>query len=82
LLSTIKWKDIPDFIDTLFEEEFNDNLWTIYLSSPLREGTFIEFKQKVIEDSKPKELVESEAQKAAQNALAMLDGMGGGAFGI
>ena len=82
MLSTLKWEAVPDFLTTLFEEEINDSLWRIYLSNPYREGSFNDFKQKTIEENKPKEQVESEAQKAAQNALNMLDQIGGDSFGI
>lgn len=82
MLATLKWEAVPDFLMTLFDEELNDSLWRIYLSNPYREGSFNDFKQKAIEENKPKEQVESEAQKAAQNALNMLDQMGGDSFGI
>lgn len=82
LLSTIKWRDVPDFLITMFEEQSNDELWRIYLSNPLREDTFNDFKQKILESNKPKEQVEQEAQAAARYALDMLDSMGGDSFGI
>lgn len=82
LLSTIKWKDLPGFLHVLFDAEFDDQLWQIYLSNPLRTDSFGDFKQKIIESTKPKEQVETEAQKAAKNALAMLDDMGGDGFGV
>ncbi len=82
LLSTIKWRDVPDFLITMFEEQSNDELWRIYLSNPLREDTFNDFKQKILESNKPKEQVEQEAQAAARYALDMLDSVGGDSFGI
>ena len=82
MLSSIKWKDLPGFLHVLFDAEFDDQLWQIYLSNPLRTDSFGDFKQKIIESTKPKEQVETEAQKAAKNALAMLEGMGGDGFGV
>lgn len=82
LLSTIKWKDFPDFLAVLFETDFEDRLWQIYLSNPLRTESFDEFKQKIIESGKSKEQVETESQQAAKDALAMLDSMGGDRFGV
>ncbi|ATC61775.1 hypothetical protein SAMN02746068_00493 [Lactococcus chungangensis CAU 28 = DSM 22330] len=82
LLSTIKWRDVPDFLITMFEEQSNDELWRIYLSNPLREDTFNDFKQKILESNRPKEQVEQEAQAAARHALDMLDSVGGDSFGI
>ena len=82
LLSTIKWRDVPDFLITMFEEQSNDELWRIYLSNPLREDTFNDFKQKILESNRPKEQVEQEAQAAARYALDMLDSVGGDSFGI
>lgn len=82
LLSTIKWKDFPEFLMMLFDVEFNDQLWQIYLSNPLRTESFEDFKQKIEESVKPKEQIETEAQKAAKNALTMLESMGGDDFGI
>ena len=38
--------------------------------------------KKIVESVKPKEQVESEAQTAAKNALALLESMGGEDFGI
>ena len=66
----------------MFEEQSNDELWRIYLSNPLREDTFNDFKQKILESNKPKEQVEQEAQTAARYALDMLDSVGGDSFGI
>ena len=66
----------------LFDAEFDDRLWQIYLSNPLRTDSFADFKQKIVESVKPKEQVESEAQIAAKNALALLESMGGDDFGI
>ncbi len=82
MLSTIKWKDLPEFLSVLFDGEFDDQLWQIYLSNPFRTDSFVDFKQKIIESAKPKEQVETEAQKAAKNALAMLEDMGGDGFGV
>lgn len=82
LLSSIKWKDLPEFINLVFDAEFDDRLWQIYLSNPLRTDSFEDFKTKIVESAKPKEQVETEAQKAAKNALAMLEGMGGDGFGV
>lgn len=82
LLSTIKWEDLPEFLSVLFDGEFDDQLWQIYLSNPFRTDSFGDFKQKIIESAKPKEQVETEAQKAAKNALAMLEDMGGDGFGV
>ena len=82
LLSTMRWEVVPDFVTTLFDEELNDKLWTIYLSNPYRAGSFNDFKQKAMDSNKSKEQVESEAQKAAKNALNMLDNIGGDSFGI
>ena len=82
MLSTMRWEAVPDFVTTLFDEELNDKLWTIYLSNPYREGSFNDFKQKAVDSNKSKEQVESEAQKAAKNALNMLDNIRGDSFGI
>ena len=82
LLSTVKWRDVPEFLVTMFEEQTDDDLWRIYLSNPMREGTFNDFKQNIIESSRPKAQVEHEAQAAAKNALDMLDRTGGDLFGI
>ncbi|MBX8978116.1 hypothetical protein [Enterococcus gallinarum] len=82
MLSTIKWNDFPEFLSVLFDAEFDDRLWQIYLSNPLRTDSFNDFKQKIVESVKPKEQVESEAQTAAKNALALLESMGGEDFGI
>lgn len=48
LLSTIKWKDLPEFLSVLFDGEFDDQLWQIYLSNPFRTDSFGDFKQKLL----------------------------------
>ena len=68
-LSTIKWNDFPEFLSVLFDAEFDDRLWQIYLLNPLRTDSFNDFKQKMLNDVKPKEQVESEAQTAAKKCF-------------
>lgn len=82
MLSTVKWQDTFDFLATMFEEQFTDDLWKIYLSNPFRNQSFNEFKQSIIDSNKPKELIESEAKAAAKNALNLLNSVGGDEFGI
>ncbi|MCH4167679.1 MAG: hypothetical protein LKF42_00370 [Streptococcaceae bacterium] len=78
----MKWRDIEGFLSTMYEEQANDELWRIYLSNPFRDGSFNDFKQKIIDDNKPKEQIEAEANTAAKNALDMLNRTGGDSFGI
>lgn len=83
MLSTIKWRDFPDFLSVMFEEMTDDKLWAMYLSNPMRQNvSYSEFKEQTIEKAKPKEQVESESQKAAESALMMLEKFGGEDFGI
>ena len=64
------------------DEEINEEkLWTIYLSNPYREGSFIEFKESVTGDGRSKEIIENEANEAADKALEMLNHIGGDAVG-
>lgn len=83
MLSTIKWRDFPDFLSVMFEEMTDEKLWSMYVANPLLQKTsYNEFKEQAIEKSKPKEQVESESQKAAESALRMLEKFGGEDFGI
>lgn len=83
MLSTIKWRDFPDFLNTMFDEMTDEKLWSMYIGNPLLQKTsYIEFKDQMIEKAKPKEQVESESQKAAESALRMLEKFGGEDFGI
>ena len=81
-MSTMRWRDFPEFIITMFEEIFEEKLWSLYLASPFQSKNFNEYKDEMLEKSKPKELVESESQKAAESALSMLEKFGGEDFGI
>lgn len=83
MLSTIKWRDFPDFLSVMFEEMTDEKLWSMYIANPMRQNvSYNEFKEQMLEKSKPKEQVESESQKAAESALRMLEKFGGDDFGI
>lgn len=82
-MSTIKWRDFPDFLSMMFEEMTDDKLWSMYIANPMRQNvSYNEFKEQMLEKAKPKEQVESESQKAAESALRMLEKFGGDDFGI
>lgn len=83
MLSTIKWRDFPDFLSVMFEEMTDEKLWSMYIANPMRQNaSYNEFKEQMLEKAKPKEQVESESQKAAESALMMLEKFGGEDFGI
>ena len=83
MLSTIKWRDFPDFLSVMFEEMTDEKLWSMYIANPMRQNvSYNEFKEQMLEKAKPKEQVESESQKAAESALRMLEKFGGDDFGI
>lgn len=83
MLSTIKWRDFPDFLSVMFEEMTDEKLWSMYIANPMRQNvSYNEFKEQMLEKAKPKEQVESESQKAAESALRMLEKFGGEDFGI
>lgn len=83
MLSTIKWRDFPDFLSVMFEEMTDEKLWSMYIANPIRQNvSYNEFKEQMLEKAKPKEQVESESQKAAESALRMLEKFGGDDFGI
>ena len=65
----------------MYQEDQEDSLWRIYLSSPFREESYNDWKDKLIESSKSKDQVEKEAIEAAEEALAILDLMSGGDVG-
>ena len=83
MLSTIKWRDFPDFLSVMFEEMTDEKLWSMYIANPMRQNvSYNELKEQMLEKAKPKEQVESESQKAAESALMMLEKFGGEDFGI
>lgn len=83
MLSTIKWRDFPNFLSVMFEEMTDEKLWSMYIANPMRQNvSYNEFKEQMLEKAKPKEQVESESQKAAESALRMLEKFGGDDFGI
>lgn len=83
MLSTIKWRDFPDFLSVMFEEMTDEKLWSMYIANPMRQNvSYNEFKEQMLEKAKPKEQVESESQKAAESALMMLEKFGGDDFGV
>lgn len=82
LLHSLTFKELPSFIVELVDSTNHDELWEIWMSNPLREGTFEEFKEeimtKTIEKSKTKEQLEKEAQLAKNRALEKLTKIDGG----
>lgn len=70
----MKFRDLPDFLITMYQEIQEEELWTIYLSNPLRENSFTDWKQSVMGDGRTKEEIEAEAKDAAIKALEMLGG--------
>lgn len=65
----------------MYEEINEEKLWTIYLSNPYREGSFTEFKESITGDGRSKNVIEKEANEAADSALEMLNHFGGGTLG-
>ncbi|WP_208560637.1 hypothetical protein [Marinilactibacillus kalidii] len=82
MLHSLRFKELPSFIVDLVENTNNDELLEIWMSNPLREGNFEEFKEQImaksIEKSKTKEQLESEAQLAKNRALEKLKKIDGG----
>jgi len=60
----------------MYQEIQEEDLWSIYLSNPFREGTFAEFKLAALGDGRTKEEIETDAKNAAAKALDMLNGGG------
>lgn len=86
MLHSLSFDELEPFIEVMYNQKFEDDLWEQYLSNPFREGSFSEFKEEALsqiktKDNRPKEVVEEEARIAEENALKILDGMGGGKLG-
>lgn len=69
----MKFYEVGDFLLTMYKEIQEEQLWEIYISNPLREGTFEEFKLNAFGDGRTKAEIEQEANEEAAKALAMLD---------
>lgn len=78
MLSTLSFKRLYDFLVTMYQEEQEDSLWRIYLSSPLRDESYNSWKEKIVGSGRTKEEIEQEALQAEEHALDLLNGMSGG----
>lgn len=81
-MHSIKFRDLPDFLLTMYEEIREEKLWEIYLSNPLRDQSFEEWKKIAIGDGRTKKEIETEALEAADKALSLLNNVGGDVNGI
>lgn len=81
MLHSIKFRDLADFLNTMYWEIQEEELWRIYLSNPFRECSFEEWKAAAMGDGRTKEDIETAAIDAASNALAMLNSSGGDGIG-
>lgn len=74
--------ELPDFIVYLFDQTTNDQIWEAWKSNPFREVSFEQYKESVLheatEKAKPKEQIETEANRAKNNALNQLKNYSGG----
>lgn len=81
----MKFEELPEFIKYLFEETNNDQLWDIWKSNPFQEESYEDFKNRImhkaVESTKTKSQVELEANIKKDNALSMLNKLGGDALG-
>ena len=77
----MKFRELPEFITTMYEEQADDDLRAIWLANPFKDSSYNDFKNKAIEeheaDNKPKELVEFEAKSGMDKALDLLNSLGG-----
>lgn len=74
MLRSMKFSALPTFLESMYQEINEEELWKIYLSSPFRESSFEEWKKKVLGDGRTKEEIETEAKDAAVKALELLGG--------
>lgn len=82
MLRSIKFRDLPEFLATMYAEIQEEKLWEIYLSNPLREQSFDEWKKAAVGDGRTKQEIETEAIEAAGKALSLLNNLGGDVNGI
>lgn len=74
MLRSMKFSALPSFLESMYQEINEEELWKIYLSNPFREGSFEDWKQKAFGDGRTKEEIETEAKDAAVKALELLGG--------
>lgn len=81
----MRLNELPQFIFTMYQERSEDDLKANWLSNPFREGTFNDYKEKVIKSyddgRKSKVQIEVESQTAMNEALSLLDSLGGAGDG-
>ncbi|WP_271497325.1 hypothetical protein [Enterococcus sp. 5H] len=85
LLSSMRFSDLPEFIKTMYQEKLDDDLRENWLSNPFREKSFEEFKDDLLKEHadslKTKTEVETEAVSGMNEALKLLNTLGGEGVG-
>lgn len=78
MINSIPFDEFNDFLAVMFEEERNDMLWELWISNPLREESFGDFRERAIsqmaEQSETKDEREAKALQGMNEALALLGG--------
>ncbi|WPC08012.1 hypothetical protein [Globicatella sp. PHS-GS-PNBC-21-1553] len=78
----VSWDEISDFLIFVMEEVNEDEIKNVYLSNPLQQESYKEFKERVMRDIKnqslPKELRNAQAELNAMNLDNWFKERGGG----
>ncbi|MDA9472641.1 hypothetical protein C240_2864 [Enterococcus sp. 5H] len=81
----MRFSDLPEFIKTMYQEKLDDDLRENWLSNPFREKSFEEFKDDLLKEHadslKTKTEVETEAVSGMNEALKLLNTLGGEGVG-
>lgn len=77
----MRFDELDTFIITMYKESEEDKLQSIWRSNPFQDKSYNEWKKELTSKhaskTKPKELVVAEANLGMEQALSMLDSMGG-----
>lgn len=58
--------DLVPFLSTMYEEMWEENLWEVWLSNPMQEKSWADFKKDAIEKRKRSKSVEEQIIEAKQ----------------
>lgn len=62
----------------MYETIQEEDLWSMWVSNPFREGSYAEWKESLKGDNRNKEQIDFDAEEGRKNALSILNNFDGG----
>lgn len=60
----MKLVDLVPFLSNMYEELWEENLWEVWLSNPMQEKTWVDFKKEAIDKRKRSKTAEEQIMEA------------------